>query len=72
MGGLVFYLAFVGTFAFISYRMAVNRGRDPLPWVIAAFVVPIFVVPILAWKGKADSGDTLSPSVTRIGRPPGG
>lgn len=60
--GVIFFWLFVGlvgllwTFfirIYIAYRMAKNRGRDPLGWVLLSF----FFSPVLTWIVLLIAGD---------------
>ena len=52
MGLLVLLIAFIIRF-YIAYRMAVNRHRDPLGWVLLSF----FVSPLMTWIILLIAGD---------------
>lgn len=60
--GLILFWLFVGLFGllwaffiriYIAYRMAKNRRRDPLGWVLVSF----FVSPLLTWIILLIAGD---------------
>ena len=60
--GVIFFWLFVGlvgllwTFfirIYIAYRMAKNRGREPLGWVLLSF----FFSPVLTWIVLLIAGD---------------
>jgi len=51
---LIFTVAFVALFAYISYTMAENRGRNG-PWAIAG---SLLLSPIAVWIYMFIAGDT--------------
>lgn len=60
--GVVLFWLFIGLFGllwaffiriYIAYRMAKNRRRDPLGWVLVSF----FVSPVLTWIILLIAGD---------------
>lgn len=50
---LVIGLGFGVLFAFICYRMALSRGRQPAGWAVFGFFLGIIPVIILAIIGQA-------------------